>query len=240
MVHAPVFSEVYNHYRNENLPDAQFFDNALTETFGISADKVSEFKDLFLSTLKYSELAQDTDGKTRIIDVTEQVSGAEKTNTIKKLEKTANVAAGDSCFVMMPFGKPVGDYYEKIYVPAIEKTGLRAIRADAEIFGTGKIMEQVWSGIKGARVLVAELTGRNPNVFYELGLAHASGLPVVLVCSNETDVPFDLRHIRVIYYDLTDPFWGQKLIEKVAENILSALSNPKEAIFETALKVFEK
>jgi hypothetical protein len=48
-------------------------------------------------------------------------------------------------------------------------------------------------------------------------------------------VPFDLKHIRVIYYNVSDPFWGQKLIEKVAENILSALSNPEEAVFKRAL-----
>lgn len=92
------------------------------------------------------------------------------------------------------------------------------------------------SGINGAKVLVAELTKRNPNVFYELGLAHALKKPVVLVSSNSDDVPFDLQHIRVIYYDVTDPFWGQKLIEKVAENILSAIKNPDEAIFQRALE----
>ena len=84
-------------------------------------------------------------------------------------------------------------------------------------------------------MLVAELTSRNPNVFYELGLAHALDKPVVLVSSNEDDVPFDLKHIRVIYYNVSDPFWGEKLIEKVAENILSALSNPEEAVFKRAL-----
>jgi hypothetical protein len=59
---------------------------------------------------------------------------------------------------------------------------------------------------------------------------------VVLVSSNEGDVPFDLKHIRVIYYDTTDPFWGQKLIDKVAENIVSALNNPEEAVFQRALE----
>ncbi len=97
-------------------------------------------------------------------------------------------------------------------------------------------MDQIWSGINNAKVLVAELTSRNPNVFYELGLAHALDKPVVLVSSNEIDVPFDLKHIRVIYYDMTDPFWGQKLLEKVAENILSALKNPEEAVFKKALQ----
>ncbi|MGH2556405.1 MAG: hypothetical protein ACRDHO_11885, partial [Actinomycetota bacterium] len=102
---------------------------------------------------------------------------------------------------------------------------------DDDIFATGKIMDQVWRGIRQATVLVAQLTSKNPNVFYELGLAHALRKPVVLVSSNEDDVPFDLRHIRVILYEQTDPFWGQKLIDKIADNIKSALADPEEAIF---------
>jgi nucleoside 2-deoxyribosyltransferase len=97
-------------------------------------------------------------------------------------------------------------------------------------------MDQIWSGINSARVLVAELTTRNPNVFYELGLAHALRKPVVLVAGAEEDVPFDLKHIRVIYYEMSDPFWGQKLVDKISENILSALKNPEEAILPRALE----
>jgi nucleoside 2-deoxyribosyltransferase len=130
----------------------------------------------------------------------------------------------------MPFVPPQGGYYTSIYEPAIKKAKLTPLRADTDIFGTGKIIDQIWSGINNASVLVAELTGRNPNVLYELGLAHALRKPVVLVSSNEQDVPFDVRHVRVIYYDVMDPFWGPKLVDKVAENILSALKNPKEAI----------
>ena len=133
----------------------------------------------------------------------------------------------------MPFADPLGSYYEKIYKAAIEKAGLKPVRADDELFGTGKIIDQIWTGINSAKILIAELTTRNPNVYYELGLAHALKKPVVLVSSNEEDVPFDLNHIRVIYYDVNDPFWGQKLIDKVAENILSAIKNPEEAIFDT-------
>ncbi|MEP6697900.1 MAG: hypothetical protein ABJA34_13630 [Pseudonocardiales bacterium] len=92
-------------------------------------------------------------------------------------------------------------------------------------------MDQIWRGIRAAKILVAELTTKNPNVFYELGLAHALEKPVVLVSSNQEDVPFDLRHIRVVLYDQADPFWGQKLIDKIADNIRSAVSNPEEAIF---------
>ena len=96
-------------------------------------------------------------------------------------------------------------------------------------------MDRVWQGINAAEILVAELTTRNANVTYELGLAHALKKPVVLVSAKEEDVPFDLQHIRVIYYDVTDPFWGNKLIEKAAENILSAIQNPEEAVFRGAI-----
>jgi len=227
------FSKVYSHYRGENLPDQQFLDNALTDTFSIPKDRVADFKQVFFENLKKAELLVDRDdGKQRVIDVSKDTPAAGDSNlNIKKLDPKVKVEAGEICFVMMPFAEPIGGYYKKIYEPAIEKAGLKPVRADNEIFGTGKIMDQVWSGINSAKVLVAELTTRNPNVFYELGIAHALRKPVVLVSSNDKDVPFDLHHIRVIYYDVTDPFWGAKLLDKVAENIVSALKNPEEAIF---------
>ena len=231
VLNAPVIADVYGHYRGENLPDAQFFHNALVDTFNVPVDKVDEFREVFIESLRAAELISENEGKIRILDVSHgsNVTGVQST-TLKKLEKTVKVDSTDSCFVMMPFTAPLGDYYSKIYKPAIEKVGLRPVRADADIFGTGKIIDQVWSGINAAKVLVAELTTRNPNVFYELGLAHALKKPVVLVSSNEADVPFDLKHIRVIYYDVMDPFWGNKLMDKVAENILSAIENPEEAV----------
>lgn len=237
VVSAPGISTVYAHYRGENLPDTKFFHNALTDTFHIPADKVAEFSDVFLRSLDAAKLLTEKDGKQRVIDISHGPGDSEKTPTLKKLAKSVKVDASETCFVMMPFAAPLGDYYAKIYKPAIEKAGLRSIRADTEIFGTGKIINQVWQGINAAKVLVAELTTRNPNVFYELGLAHALEKPVVLVSSNENDVPFDLKHIRVIYYDVTDPFWGNKLLDKVAENILSAIENPEEAVLKRAPEV---
>ncbi|MBI2361518.1 MAG: hypothetical protein HYV04_21850, partial [Deltaproteobacteria bacterium] len=232
---APEISDVYEHYRGENLPDEQFFDNALIDKFGIPEDKLTEFKSIFMESLKHAKLVEESNGKFRVIDVSGSADAPVDTEArLKKLGKGISVSSEDICFLVMPFAEPHGTYYDQIYKPAIQKAGLRAVRADAEIFGTGKIMDQVWRGINTAKILVAELTTRNPNVFYELGLAHALRKPVVLVSSNEGDVPFDLHHIRVIYYDVKDPFWGTKLIEKIAENILSAIKNPEEAIFKSA------
>ncbi len=230
---APVISDVYNHFRGENLPDDEFFGNALVDKFGIPQDKVSEFSSVFTETLQKAKLLEEHNDRLRVVDFSaDSAPTTGQSDRLKKLGKSVTVDANDSCFVVMPFAKPHGDYYSTIYEPAISKAGLRPVRADNEIFGAGKIMDQVWSGITSAKVLVAELTTKNANVFYELGLAHALKKPVVLVSSNEEDVPFDLHHIRVIYYDVIDPFWGQKLLEKVAEIILSAIQNPEEAIFK--------
>lgn len=233
---APQISEVYEHYRGENLPDKTFFENALEDKFRIPKDKISDFVGIFTESLESAKLIQNIDDRIRVIDVTESISSPTEGDRLKRLGKDVKISSGDSCFVMMPFAPPIGGYYDKIYDPAIRKAGLTPIRADADIFGTGKIMDQIWSGINSAKILVAELTNRNPNVFYELGLAHALRKPVVLVASDKADVPFDLQHIRVIYYEMTDPFWGQKLIDKVSENILSALKDPDEAILPRILE----
>lgn len=233
VLNAPVISNLYKRYRGENLPDRQFLINTAVDSYSVPRERADEFVDVFTQTLREAELLEVLPGdKIRVLDVS-QPSGTgteigEK--EIRELSKTVTVQPTDTCFVMMPFAQPLGGYYTTIYQPAIDRAKLKSVRADAEIYGTGKIVDQIWSGINAARVLVAELTGRNPNVLYELGIAHALHKPVVLVSSNEQDVPFDVRHVRVIYYDMRDPFWGNKLIEKVAENILSALNNPREAI----------
>lgn len=233
---APEISDVYNHYRGENLPDEEFFNNALVDKFNLPETNVADFKNIFFDTLRFAKLIEEKGDKIRLIDATaSSASPEDQSDRLKTLGKGVKLSQGDSCFVMMPFADPIGNYYPSIYKPAIEKAGLTPVRADDDIFTTGKIIDQIWSGINSAKVLVAELTSRNANVFYELGLAHALQKPVVLVSSTEKDVPFDLHHIRVIYYDMTDPFWGQKLIDKIAENIVSALKNPEEALFKTAL-----
>ncbi len=229
---APDLSDIYNFYRGENLPDQQFLVNAVTDRFGVPADKVGEFLSVFDESIRAAELIDDSGPRPRLVDVGRDEQHRSSPHSDPSVKHAAKLAPNaSSCFVMQPFSGPLGGYYESIYKPAIEQAGLHPLRADAEIFGTGKIMDQIWRGIRAAEVLVAELTTKNPNVFYELGLAHALEKPVVLVSSNQEDVPFDLRHIRVVLYDQSDPFWGRKLIDKLADTLHSALNDPEEAIF---------
>jgi hypothetical protein len=232
---APGISDAYKHYRGEHLPDLTFLKNTARDTLHVPPEQVDDFIAVFVQSLKDAELLEEVSGKQRVLDITHSGSDtapatASAEEHLRKVGKGVTVQSTDTCFVMMPFAEPLGSYYASIYEPAIKKAGLTAKRADDDIYGTGKIIDQIWAGINTARVLVAELTNRNPNVLYELGLAHALTKPVVLVSSNENDVPFDVKHVRVIYYDVNDPFWGSKLIDKVAENILSALKNPTEAV----------
>lgn len=230
---APEISDVYNFYRGEYLPDSGFFANALTERFKIPSDKLSDFEEVFTDSLEKAQLIDETGERPKLIDIGREEAvrtPGTQSGAISRKSTHTTTSLDSSCFVMQPFAPPYDGYYETLFKPAIQQAGLRPVRADDEIFGSGKIMDQVWRGIRGAKILVAELTTRNANVYYELGLAHALGKPVVLVAADGEDVPFDVHHIRVIYYDIADPFWGQKLIDKIAENIQSALANPEEAV----------
>lgn len=103
------------------------------------------------------------------------------------------------CFVLMPFAAELLAVYDQAIVPAATSVGLECRRAD-EIMKPGGIMAQVWQALMEARVVVADLTGKNANVFYELGLTHAIGHDVILLTQNMESVPFDLRHMRCFVY----------------------------------------
>ena len=94
----------------------------------------------------------------------------------------------------------------------------------------GSVVEQIWEQISKSRVLLADLTDKNPNVFYELGLAHAANKPVVFTSARIEDVPFDLRHLRVIVYETRDPEWASKLRKLITDYLRNTLRDPAKSI----------
>ncbi|ATW05718.1 hypothetical protein [Sphingorhabdus sp. YGSMI21] len=99
---------------------------------------------------------------------------------------------------MMPFDAGFNEVYGAIQLAA-ENAGLYCRRAD-DIWENPAIIQDVVSLIDRSRVVICDCTGRNPNVFYEAGIAHALGREVILVTQNEGDIPFDLRHLRYVRY----------------------------------------
>lgn len=99
---------------------------------------------------------------------------------------------------MMPFDTRFNAVYDSIR-QAADNVNLRCRRAD-DIWENAQIIQDVVALIDRSRVVVCDCTGRNPNVFYEAGIAHTLGREVILITQSEHDIPFDLRHLRFIRY----------------------------------------
>jgi hypothetical protein len=105
------------------------------------------------------------------------------------------------CFILMPFRDPFNGYYDHIIKPSVMSVSMNSVRAD-EVFSIGVIIRDIWELIWRARIVVADVTKRNPNVNYELGLCHALGVPTIIISQSVDDVPFDYRHRRCIIYEM--------------------------------------
>lgn len=221
------FRKVEDFYQGKKLPEDEFFENTLHREFSIPRERVRAFIDTFTSNLNYLHaFTPDRYGPGPTVE-----------KDLRPIEPdmpaSAEPGSGrqflDTCFVMMPFGEWMDAYYREIYVPAIREAGMEPVRAD-ELFSTGSVIEQIWEQISRAKVLLADLTGKNANVFYELGLAHAANKPVVFTTGALDDVPFDLRHLRIALYDIRDPAWGEKLKASLAVYLKAAKADPGKSV----------
>ncbi len=113
-------------------------------------------------------------------------------------------------FILMPFQNPYNSYYPEIFKPALEAAGYIVTRAD-DLFTPRPIMLDIQQSILEAHLILCEMSEKNPNVFYELGLAHAVGRPVILVSDKKENIPFDLSHVRIILYEPASVGWKEKL-----------------------------
>lgn len=102
-------------------------------------------------------------------------------------------------FILMPFSAAFDDAYQLAIKPACESAGAYAERVDEQVF-EGSILDRVYNQIAKADIVVADLTGHSPNVFYETGYAHALGKLTILLTSSADDIPFDLQHYPHIVY----------------------------------------
>lgn len=100
--------------------------------------------------------------------------------------------------VMMPFERAFDGVFEAIS-RAAEGFELECTRAD-NIWENPAIIQDVVSLIDRSRVVICDCTGRNPNVFYEMGIDHTLGREVILVTQSDQDIPFDVRHLRYVRY----------------------------------------
>lgn len=144
------------------------------------------------------------------------------------------------CFVLMPFGKKMDaagrvtnfdSVYEKIIAPAVARAGLEPIRADEEKIG-GTIHKPMFERLMLCHYAVADITGANPNVFYELGIRHAMRpRSTVIVFGEGTVLPFDIALVRGISYKTDgagEPVEAEATLAAIAAQLAAARGNPHD------------
>jgi hypothetical protein len=129
-------------------------------------------------------------------------------------------------FVIMPFRDDLRWVYDDLIRPACVAAGASVIRAD-DLLLHRNVLKDVVEGIVTSDVVVADLTGGNPNVFYELGAAHALMRPVILLTQERDALPFDIRSHRTLSYP-PDPAAAAPALDRLTRTLAAALREPVE------------
>lgn len=127
-------------------------------------------------------------------------------------------------FVLMPFSEEFDDIYKMGIKETATSLDIKAERVDEQIYQEG-ILDRIYRQIEAADIIIADMSDQNPNVFYEVGYAHAKEKTCILLTKNSDDIPFDLKHHRHIVYDgsisklrdslVNDLKWAKSQIENV-------------------------
>ncbi|MBA7608930.1 hypothetical protein ES703_16115 [subsurface metagenome] len=128
----------------------------------------------------------------------------------------------DLCFVLMPFKASFDRLFKEKIRPSVEACGFKCIRAD-DLFSPTPILEDIWIHINKSKVVIADVTGRNPNVFYEMGIAHTVGRPVIIITQDKADIPFDVAQFRYFLYSDDAAGWDM-LFNNITLSLKSILT----------------
>jgi hypothetical protein len=133
-------------------------------------------------------------------------------------------------FMIMSFAASYSGIYLDIIKPLMSDLKLTITRGDEFNSTRGVIMEEVWAALNACRFVIAEISGGNDNVFYELGIAHTLNKPAILITQSKTaeEIPFDVRHLRYIRYENTAA-GGMKLRDDLRAAITRLLGDLNES-----------
>ncbi len=142
----------------------------------------------------------------------------------------------NTCFYISPIGQENSEhrkhadfFLEYVVTPALREFNLTVIRAD-QIGKPGMIGKQVLEHILKSRLVIADLSFHNPNVFYELCLRHVARLPTVQIIRGAEGIPFDIDQYRTVKIDTTDVYGFlpslQTYISEIANQVRRVLEDP--------------
>lgn len=245
------FQKLYERFKGNKLPAKTALVDAATET-GLEKEAAEEAVDTFILNLRYVGLLQMLSGAERIVTVehlldslpsvsvqanrTSEFVGATSSRSSSPLMTAEQARFETVCFYVTPIGEDGSDhrkhsdlFLSSIVEPALEQFQLKVVRADA-IDKPGTITRQIIEYLIKSRLVIADLSFHNPNVFYELAIRHAARLPVVQIIRASDRIPFDLSQSRTIKIDTTDIYSLVPRLEvyksEIASQVRRALDDP--------------
>jgi hypothetical protein len=137
------------------------------------------------------------------------------------VKATAPSRRSATCFAIMPFGGDFDKTYFSIWKKAAARAGFILYRND-EGPGGPPILREIRAALKNAKVAIADTTGLNANVMYELGLAHGMRVRTLIVTQNVGELPRDVSHLHCLHYRPADPAWPKQLEEGLVRFLIEA------------------
>lgn len=213
------FQKLYEKFEGNKLPAHAVLIDAAKDV-GVDADHAAEAVDTFVVNLRFVGLLKTLSGAERIISIDMLLGDLPSLPLTTPTPTTAKASTSvitsehaqfeSTCFYIAPIGEENSEarkhsdlFLGSIVEPALEPFQLKVIRADA-IDKPGIITRQIIEYIMRSRLVIADLSFHNPNVFYELALRHAVKLPIVQLIRTCDRVPFDVNQMRTIQIDTTD------------------------------------
>lgn len=246
------FSAIHSKFVNNKLPSESVLRDFLKDEADVDENDVQECIDTFIVNAKDSGILREMSGAERLLPVDHVVDElpAARIATTARIDSESSAAASvaeatesastdwlNTCFYITPIGEEHSDlrkhsdlFLEHIVEPALTKLELKVVRAD-KIGRPGMITRKVLEYVLRSRLAVADLSYHNPNVFYELSLRHACGLPSLLIIRQRDKIPFDLKDFDTITIDDSDIY---TLIPKLEVYKSQLASQARSAIEDDA------
>ena len=240
------FKGLFDRFKGLKLPAKAAMVDAAKE-LGVAADAAEEAVDTFVVNLRFVGLLQTLSGADRIITVDHLLEELPTSDRIHEYapagtsSRTELMTSDQAHFESMAFYiTPIGEvgteqrehsdlFLGSIVEPALDSLKLTVIRAD-QIDRPGVITKQVIEYLMKARLVIADLSYHNPNVFYELAVRHMLRKPVVQIMRSLDKIPFDVNQVRTITIDTTSIYTLTPKLDayraEIATQVRRALENP--------------
>lgn len=226
IMNVPPFNFLYESLKGKRIPSPEVMRDSLSDA-GVSEDHRKECVELFLENAKFLGLLRTTAGAERLAPIDQLLEELPVVGSVDtgKVAPVSHELSGDGkitaqrpesydkvCFIIAPINdegteerKHSDMVLESLITRALEGEELLVIRAD-KLGDPGMISGQVINYLLRSRIVIADLSFHNPNVFYELAIRHMAGLPTVHIIRKDDMIPFDVKDFRTIVIDTSDKY----------------------------------